>query len=206
MKTVTIAAPKGGSGKTTTALLLAVLARQKKLRVAMFDLNADQGNVPQWQASRGDLAGPTLIDVENIVRDAKIVASKFDLLIVDTPPVIDDTEIVEACVAIADYVLIPVRPSILDIGAMPAIVEICRERRKPFAFMLCDVTATWRSLNSKAAAALEEMGPVMTARLSHRMAYVNALTIGKVGPEIDADCRAEAAALWVELQRNLGKV
>jgi chromosome partitioning protein len=206
MKTITIGGPKGGCGKTTTTLLLAVHACKAEQRVALFDMNADQGNIAQWSAARADLFGPDIIEVENLAEDVQILAQdgKHDLLVIDTPPVIDEAAIVEAAVAICDAVVIPVRPSILDIGAMPAMAEICAEHRKPFAFLLCDVTTSWTALNARSVAALTEIGPVMAARISHRMQYVNALTIGRTGPEIDKDLEHEVAALWSEISRLAG--
>ena len=198
MKKIAICAPKGGAGKTTTMLALAVHAQQKKKRVAIFDFNSDQENVPDWLEARKG-AAPTLIDFQNPLKDAKAIADDFDFLFSDTPPVVDDDQLVEAAVAISDFVVIPVRPSMLDIGTMPDMVRICRERKRPFSFLLCDVTSSWKSLNQKAAEALSDMGPLFKARMTHRMAYVNAITIGKTGAEIDTDCREEVAAIWTEL-------
>jgi hypothetical protein len=42
-------------------------------------------------------------------------------------------------VAVADAVIIPVRASIFDIGAITCAVEMCKERRKPYAFVLSAV-------------------------------------------------------------------
>jgi chromosome partitioning protein len=205
MRTVTIAAPKGGSGKTTITLLLAVKAFKLGRKVAVFDLNAEQGNIGQWHVSRGEEPGPDVIAVENLARDARILAHNgYDFLFVDTPPGLDDTAIVEACVALADAVVIPARPSILDVGTMDSIVEICQLHKIPFAFVLCDVTAQWKSLNAAAASALSEMGPVLAARLSHKLAYVNALTKGRTGPELDDNLGLEAAELWTQVQTLAG--
>jgi hypothetical protein len=44
----------------------------------------------------------------------------------------------------------------------------------------------------------------MASRISHRMQYVNALTIGKTGPEIEKDLEHEVAALWSEVSRLAG--
>lgn len=206
MKTITIGGPKGGCGKTTTTLLLAVHACKAQQKVALFDMNADQGNIAQWAAARAELFGPDIIDVESLAEDVQALAhdGKHDLLLIDTPPVIDEAAIVEAAVAVCDAVVIPVRPSILDIGAMPAMAEICADHRKPFAFLLCDVTTNWTALNNRSVAALMEIGPVMGARISHRMQYVNALTIGRTGPEVEKDLEHEVAALWSEVTRLAG--
>ena len=48
MKTITVAAAKGGCGKSTITTALAARAAHDSLRVARFDLNADQGNLTQW--------------------------------------------------------------------------------------------------------------------------------------------------------------
>ena len=44
----------------------------------------------------------------------------------------------------------------------------------------------------------------MAARITHKAAYVNALTVGKTGPEIDKSLRPEVAALWAEVTRLAG--
>jgi len=166
-------------------------------------MNADQGNIQQWVAVRGELFGPAIIEVENLTKDVQVLADggEYDLLLIDTPPVIDEASIVEAAVAVSDAVVIPVRPSILDVGAMPAMAEICAEHRKPFSFLLCDVTTSWTALNARSVAALTELGPVMAARISHRMQYVNALTIGRTGPELAKEFEHEVSALWSEVCR-----
>jgi chromosome partitioning protein len=101
-------------------------------------------------------------------------------------------------------VLIPVRTSIFDIGAIEPVAEMCRQHRKPFAFVLSAVDVKFRGLTATALAALSKEGPVLAARTSYRLAYINALTIGKTGPEIDPDLRPEIDALWTEVKRLAG--
>src|SRR6516165_10272856 len=145
MQTITVCALKGGSGKTTAVLLLAVHAHHLGKRAAVIDMNADQGNIRQWQISRGKLPGPEIIAVETLTRDIKLLEHEgFDYTFIDTPPGIDDSAIVESSVAASQAVLVPVRPSVLDLGTVDSIVEICNEHRKPFAFLLCDVTTQWK--------------------------------------------------------------
>ena len=138
MKVITVAAPKGGSGKSTLVTALAARASLESARVAMFDLNSDQANLTQWHILRGEPPNPALVPVEKISRDTEVLRNeKFDWLIIDTPPL--DLDVIEAAVAVADAVIIPVRASIFDIGAITCVVEMCRERRKPYAFVLSAV-------------------------------------------------------------------
>src|SRR5262249_40324714 len=117
MKVITVASGKGGSLKTSVSALLAVRATAESLGVAMFDLNADQGNLAQWWTTRREPMNPRLLTVEKIGRDVDVLRSesRYDWLIIDTPPL--DIDIIETAIVKADAVVVPVRPSMLDIGA-----------------------------------------------------------------------------------------
>lgn len=207
MKVVTIAAPKGGSCKTTTTTLLAVKAMQDGNNVCMIDLNADQANLAQWHVSRGSPMMPHLEhDITNITRDvAAIRASKrFDWLFIDTPPL--DMDVIENAVVVADCVVIPVRASIFDIGAVGAIVEMCKEHHKPYAFLRSAFDTRFKALNQTALAALVPMGTVLGTTISYRLPYINAATAGKTGPEIEKELQIEVGALWTEVQGLANRV
>jgi chromosome partitioning protein len=205
MKVVTIAAPKGGSGKSTATSVLAARAVEDGHRVAMFDLNADQANLTQWYVSRGEPDNPALFEVENLnAAISQLNQDGFDWLFIDTPPL--DIDLIENAVIKSSAVVIPVRASIFDIGAITPIVEICKERQKPFSFLMSavDNRAQFKKLNQKAMQALLHDGPIFSAQLAYRAAYINALTVGKAGFEIDPDARHEVDALWTEVKRIAG--
>jgi chromosome partitioning protein len=204
MKVITIASGKGGSTKTATLALLAVRAASESLRVAMFDCNADQGNLTQWWIVRGEPMNPRLLDVEKIGRDVDVLRSQsgksgFDWLFIDTPPL--DLDIIETAIVKADAVVIPVRASMLDIGAIDAVVEICKERNKPFSFLLSAVDASMTKLVEKASAELIKDGPIFSTRISYRAPYISAMAAGKVGFEVDKKLRTQADLLWEEVKR-----
>jgi hypothetical protein len=73
-----------------------------------------------------------------------------------------DLDVIEAAVAVADAVIIPVRASIFDIGAITFVVEMCKERRKPYAFVLSAVDNKMPKLTERAKAALISDGPVLS--------------------------------------------
>ncbi len=197
MKTITVAAAKGGAGKTTLAALLAVQAG----RAALIDLNMDQGNLTQWWLLRGEPDDPRLIrNVEDLAFDVKALAAgrDFDWLFIDTPPL--DMALIAEAVAVADAVVIPVRASIFDVSTVDPLVAMCRSRGKPFAFVLSAADPKFRTLTAQAQAALAQEGPVLGPRLSYRAPYVQALTRGLTGPETHKDLKPEAAALWAEIR------
>ena len=202
MKVVTIAAPKGGSCKSTTACLLAVRAMQDGKRVCMLDLNADQANLTQWHVARDEPDNPHLErDIQNITRDVAGLrrGGKYDWLFIDTPPL--DMDVIENAVLVADAVVIPVRTSILDVGSIDAVVEMCRDHHRPYRFLLSAVDRNFKKLTASALAALAEDGDVFATRISYRLPYINAMTAGKTGPEIDDSLVDEVTTLWSEVQR-----
>ena len=200
MQVIAIASPKGGSGKTTLASALAVRAAMESPRVAMFDLNCDQGNLTQWWVLRGEPMNPRLVEVEHITRDVEVLrASRFEWLIIDTPPL--ELDIIENAVLKADVVLVPVRASIFDIGSITPVVEMCRERHKPYAFVLSAVDSRFKKLTERAMAALISEGPIFATRISYRQPYISALTGGMTGHEVEEELRPEIDSLWGEVKR-----
>ena len=118
---------------------------------------------------------------------------------IDTPPL--DMNVIETAVMVADAVIIPVRASVFDLGAVSPIVEMCNVRRKQFAFLRSAFDTRFKSLNSHSHNELLKMGNVLSTTISYRLSYINALNMGKTGPEIEKDLRPEVDALWVETQR-----
>jgi chromosome partitioning protein len=200
MKTITMASSKGGSGKTTITAGLAVRTCQDTAKVAMMDLNFDQGSLTQWWEMRGEPKAPFLaLNVDNIPRTVKALASAYDWLFIDTPPA--DMDLIEQAIAVADAVVIPVKPGFFDVMAVQSVIEMCNERRKPFSFALNAVDSKFKVLTVQTVGLLNELGPIFATRISYRLQYVTAVAIGKTGPEIAKDLKPEVDALWSEVKR-----
>ena len=205
MKTITIASAKGGTGKSTITALLAVRAAQDTPRVAMMDLNLDQGSLTQWWGLRGEPDSPRLIDeedIENIPRDVKRIAPDYDWLFIDTPPL--NMDAIEQAIVVADAVIIPVKAGFFDIMAVQDVVEMCQERRKPFSLLLNDMDKS-KVLERQAKAAFVEVGPMFATHIDHRVAYIQALAKGKTGGETDKSAKLEVDTLWPEVKRLVEK-
>lgn len=141
MKTIVIAAQKGGAGKTTLARNLAVAASQDGRDVLCLDLDP-QGSLRAWWEGR-DADGPSMLDRDpapDVLRATLNAAqAQFDLCIIDTPPAAPEW-LAEALGA-ADLVLIPVRPSPDDLRAIGATIAAVNAARVPFAFALSQTPA-----------------------------------------------------------------
>ena len=197
--TIVLAASKGGVGKTTLASALAVRAAADGARVALLDTDP-QLSLARWHELRGMPANPKVLDVDASSEALALVQTqRWDYLIVDTPPALLDR--IQAAIYIADVVVIPVRPSALDVEAVADVVTICRDAGKRFAFLLNQVPPTgFARLALGTRKYLESDGPILRAQIGMRKAYVAAMTVGKSGPELkDAAAVAEMDALWSEL-------
>jgi chromosome partitioning protein len=175
-------------------------ASLESLRVALIDLNVEQGNLTQWWIMRGQPLNPRLVtEVENIPEDVKALeASGYEWLLIDGPPA--EMDLIEQAVVVADFVLVPVKASIFDVNSIDAVVSMCETHDKPFAFVLSDVDSRFAALNAQIEKALGAEGPLLEAQISHRMPYAQALTGGKSGPELKKELAAEIDALWLEIK------
>jgi chromosome partitioning protein len=104
---------KGGSGKTTLALHLAVIAQEAGLRTLLADCDPQRSAAGCWRARAAttpELVETTPDQLRTVVEAAQ--ADGVALVVVDTRPSVErDTAEVAR---VADFSLIPTRPSILD--------------------------------------------------------------------------------------------
>jgi chromosome partitioning protein len=199
MKTITVASAKGGSGKSTITSALAVAGSHDGAKVALMDLNFDQASLTQWWTIRGRPDAPALaLNVENIPRDVRTLASVYEWLFIDTPP--SDMDLIEQSIAVASAVLIPVRCGFFDVAAVQSVVEMVRQHRKPFAFVLSAVDSRFKTLTTQTIAALGDLGPLLKMHMSYAQGYIKALAIGKTGPEIERKLKPEIDELLAEVR------
>lgn len=193
---------KGGVGKTTLTACLAVRAA-KDGRVCVVDLDS-QGSYSDWYKRRGAPDNPALFTGEDRASDAVealALNAPYEWVFLDGPP--GSILTTQDAVAAATLVLIPMRASALDLAASQDCVQICKEATKPF---LCVLNSVAPQQVDKLAASARNMlmtynVPIAETSVVQRVAYVNAMTTGKVGPEKDAKAAAEIDALWVEIKR-----
>jgi chromosome partitioning protein len=205
--TITLAASKGGVGKSTLAAALAVRATKAGgSEVAVLDWEP-QGSLTLWWALRGKPANPQVIqDCDDPAAAISRLSANF--VFIDTPPA--NLDRIAQAIGVATVVLIPVRASLFDIAAVREVVAICKERRKPFGFVLNADEPRRTGLRSSSLQALEKMGPIIGIPIQNRSVYVSALNTGKTGPEHKdkkqaQDAAAEIDALWDAVKAMLAK-
>ncbi len=123
MRTVLIANPKGGSGKTTVATNLAGYFATRGRRVLLSDLDRQQSAM-EWLRRR-----PYRLPLIRPSDEKKGRQDKSaEWLIVDSPAGLRGDKMTEAIKA-ADWVIVPVQPSAFDIGATRDFLEALREEK-----------------------------------------------------------------------------
>ena len=133
-KVITISQQKGGSGKTTLAVHLALaFIKYHNLKVAVIDTDP-QGSLGKWfmirtekKISNDNLTFKTT-SLWGAQYESKTLKKDHDIVIIDTPPKIESDA--RPSIESADLVLIPVAASHVDFWATGAIVEIAKKANK----------------------------------------------------------------------------
>jgi len=133
-KVITIAQQKGGTGKTTLAVHLALaFIKYHNLKVAIIDTDP-QGSLGQWYMIRSEkkLSDDNLTfktaSLWGAQYESKTLKKDHDIVIIDTPPKIESDA--RPSIEAADLVLIPMAASHVDFWATGAIVEIAKKANK----------------------------------------------------------------------------
>jgi len=204
MKTLAILAQKGGSGKTTIAVHMAVCAVRLNLHTALIDLDP-QGSAYDWNESREeayklDAVKATAGQLANLLKQAKSAGA--DLAIIDTAPHSNSTAAIAA--QLADFVLIPCRPARFDLKAIGSTVEIAKLAKTPAAVVIN--AAPRGKLAEEASTALSQQGiKILDSVLQNRAAYSHAVIDGRSVHEYEPKGKAaeEIDALFASVRKLL---
>ena len=204
MKVVALAAQKGGVGKSTLAIHLAVMTG-----AVLVDTDPQRSAGEWWRARSADT--PILVETDAAGLGAVMKAAKADgaeLVIIDTAPHAEES--IAAVARVSDFIVIPCRPSILDLRAIGATVDLVKKQRKPAGIVLNAAPAGRgfgeASIVREARAGLEVYGlPVCPVAVTARAALQHALIDGRAVTEFEPHGRAagELRDLWRWIEGQL---
>jgi len=208
MQTICLLAQKGGTGKTTLCLHLAVLANELGHDAVVLDIDP-QASASAWQRRRqADL--PEVIrgraqDLAGTLKDLEEQGRK--LVLIDTAP--HSSHEAATAVMSADLVLIASRPAILDLEAIGESVKIVKREKAHAAVVLnaCPPPHLFgeTAIVREAREALEFYGlPVSPVSISQRAAFSHALIDGHAVTEYErkGKAAAEIRSLWNWIEKQ----
>ncbi|NNM72073.1 ParA family protein [Enterovirga aerilata] len=202
MKAITFVTQKGGSGKSTLCISLAVAAQEAGQSVCILEMDR-QATVSDWAEHRkadtpevAQIDATQLDDIMTRLRD-----SDFDYVFIDTPGV--DSPGSLAAIRAADLCVIPCRPTPADLRAFkPTLAAIYRLEKK-FAFVLNQTPP--RSYRVRDAAdGLAVLGVLPDVNIVTRNDHQDALGMGQGVTEFNptGQAAAEIRRLWAWIEKR----
>ncbi|KEO60354.1 ParA family partition ATPase [Thioclava indica] len=203
---ITIAQQKGGAGKTTLAVNLAIAFAKQDKRVAILDTDP-QGSLGRWFMTRRELLGDPGVEFATssawgVGYECQKLSDNNDIVIIDTPPKVDSD--LKPALREADLVLVPVGSSLVDLWATDGVVDLAERVGKPCVIVLNRVKSGTRLAEDVAAAAATISSEVATVTLGHRVVYAQTLGQGLGALEAGKSAAtAEVNALVTEISALL---
>ena len=189
MRTIAVISQKGGSGKTTLALHLAVASSATGQNAALIDLDP-QASAAKW-ADRREAELPVVLSAHasrlpNEIKRIQDAGCKT--LFLDTAPHSDSSTLEAA--KHADLVLIPCRPAILDMEAISNTLDLVRAKGTPLYVVMNAIAPQGREA-VEAAEAIADLGaPVCPVRLVSRVAFSRSIITGLTAQEFEPEGKA----------------
>jgi chromosome partitioning protein len=216
---MTVAQQKGGAGKSTLAIHLAVAWSAAGRRVAIVDIDP-QASVSQWDERRGHShnghasknGGANGAELPHVVKlsgwrtanEVERLGREHDIVLIDSPP----HAATEARIAVraARLVIVPMQPSVMDLWATQATLDMAKAERVAALIVLNRVPARSRAADAVAAEVASMGVPMAEARIGNRVALASALHRGKGITEYEATSIAahEIEALALEILGRVG--
>jgi chromosome partitioning protein len=122
---VAVVNQKGGCGKSTIATNLAAMFASEGREVLLVDADPEQHSAMNWCADRPEhlpKVHSSSLPARNLRKDADAIRQKWEIVIIDGGARV--TEHAHAAVAAADWLVIPVKPSKVDLDATAQFLDV----------------------------------------------------------------------------------
>ena len=208
-RVVAVVSEKGGAGKTTATVLIAVAAHLAGLDVAIIDLDP-QTSAADWADDRGSPPEAVAIPpnrLEKLLTELR--GNGTDLVLIDTPREAGNAGYVAA--KAADFVLIPFKRGGFDFRALDRTLNVCRLAEKRPYLLLNGIKPGATRIEADARQSLIgrecDVAPVVIhERTPYETASITARTPQETEPDSPAAAEIEALFLWLAGQLGLSTI
>jgi chromosome partitioning protein len=201
MYTIALVARKGGSGKTTLGVHLALAAYLRGQYTLLADVDPQRSAIEALRARRS--LGPERVSIASsklYSLQMGAVRQGMDVMVIDTPAGVAEES--ANAIVLADLSVLVVRPTFLDLAAAIESVAIIRRLKKPVLMVVNQAPPTRDGVEPpavrRALRGLALLGqPVAPTIVRSRLVYQTALESGRSVEETDqAAAGQEIAELW----------
>lgn len=199
-------ASKGGAGKTTMSINLAVTAEILGRSTVLIDIDP-QNSSEKWYDKRKlkypELENPVVISAQASRLGTLLDTARnngADLTIIDTAPHSETSAL--AAARAADLVVIPCRPSLLDLEAISTTIDLAALSKTPAVGLLNAVAPKGSLADGAANGIFDQYGlEVCPTHIVNRVAFVNAFTsrqgVIEFEPKGKASDEIKALYIWL---------
>jgi chromosome partitioning protein len=215
VRTIAIVAQKGGAGKTTLAVHLAVAAMRAGENVALLDTDP-QGSAIAWSNARASSNGASS-RAKRLIGELTVVAidaadvtgaiaeahrDGYTLVLIDTAP--RTAPLAAAIVRAASFVLIPQRPSAFDLAALDRTVAIVNAAKTPALIVLNACPSRAPEVDEAREVCKGHGLDVAAVAIGDRRAFARAVQTGRAVEEFSprSPAAAEIRDLWALIDRR----
>ena len=206
---------KGGAGKTTTTLNIAVGLAHRGYEVCIIDADEGQFSALKWASYREDDVphiAVMRVHKDKLNREALALAKKYDAVLIDGRPTL--SEVGDRIVMASDMVIIPIMPSAFDLESFQEYIPRYQEVRKlkqdfggtVTAYALLNGLVSSSNISNEVSEAVAQISDrhddvhMLQTKLMRRVSYSSSPTSGLgVIEETDKKATEEVNALIDEL-------
>jgi chromosome partitioning protein len=207
MQTIALVAQKGGTGKTTIGLALAVAAAKAGRKALILDVDP-QGTACNW-GDRRQADNPIVLDAQPARLASALQKAEqggIDLVIIDTPARSEQSAM--AAASVADLVIIPCRPQAYDLETVPNTQKLLALAGGKPAIVVLNAVPALGSRHEQAREFLRQIQmPVCPQTIGSRAAFGDAGALGQTPEEFDPNGKAaeEVRNVYKYICRTIGK-
>jgi len=210
VKVLAVAGEKGGTGKTTIAVNLAVEALSDGLKVLLIDADTQRSAFMfhETSAESGYPLFQTVMKPSRTLHKEVRGFDSFDVVFIDAGG--RDSSVFRSAIIAADNVIIPIQPGQFDLWSLSHVLDLIDEARDfkeiDAKVVINMVTPRARVVKDAIDALREEGIPFFNTMLGLRVAYREASAAGAGVTEFSKNSKAakELKALWKEVKTWIG--